>query len=136
MKKAHIIGILMIAAAIVTISLAVGNTSSYVGFGEASENPGKEYHVVGDWVKDKGLEYDPAKDPNYFAFYLEDENKDIRKVVYRNNKPQDFERSEKIVIVGSMKDNGQEFEADNILMKCPSKYNDEQVQIKQTSDFR
>lgn len=126
----------MIAAAIVTISLAVGNTSSYVGFGEATENPGKEYHVVGVWVKDKGLEYDPAKDPNYFAFYLEDEKKDIRKVVYRNNKPQDFERSEKIVIVGSMQENKQEFEADNILMKCPSKYNEEKVEIKQTSDAR
>lgn len=132
MKKSHIIGLLMIAAAIVTISLAVGNTSSYVNFTEAADNPGKEYHVVGHWVKEKGLEYDPAKDPNYFAFYLVDEKNIERKVIYHNNKPQDFERSEKIVVVGKIEN--KDFEASSILMKCPSKYNnDKTVKEKETS---
>jgi cytochrome c-type biogenesis protein CcmE len=132
MKKSHIIGLLMIAAAMVTIALAVGNTSSYVNFAEASENPGREYHVVGQWVKEKGLEYNPAKDPNFFAFYLKDVKNNERRVVYHNNKPQDFERSEKVVVVGKVENNN--FEAASILMKCPSKYNnDNKVQVKQTS---
>ena len=45
-----------------------------------------------------------------------------RKVVLHKNKPQDFERSEQVVIIGKMH-NG-EFHANDILMKCPSKYND------------
>jgi cytochrome c-type biogenesis protein CcmE len=123
MKKAHILALFMIAAAIVTISLAVGNTSQYVNFAQASENPDKEYHVVGVWAKDKGLEYNPQKDPNFFAFYLKDEKNEVRRVILRNNKPQDFERSEKVVVIGKMQ--GEDFQAASILMKCPSKYNNE-----------
>jgi cytochrome c-type biogenesis protein CcmE len=44
-------------------------------------------------------------------------------VIYHDAKPQDFEKSEKVVIIGSMK-NGQ-FEAKSLLLKCPSKYNDQ-----------
>src|SRR5437868_5457073 len=102
MKKTYIIGILMIAASLVTIFLAIGNTSSYVSFKEAGENPSRSYHVIGLWDKSKGVIYEPSKDPNYFAFYMRDSTNDLRKVEYRNNKPQDFEHSEKLVIVGKM----------------------------------
>lgn len=44
-------------------------------------------------------------------------------MVLAKAKPQDFERSEQIVVTGSMKDN--QFYADEILMKCPSKYKEE-----------
>ena len=43
-----------------------------------------------------------------------------QKVIYAQAKPQDFEKSEKIVIVGQMKE--EYFAASQILMKCPSKY--------------
>jgi cytochrome c-type biogenesis protein CcmE len=42
-------------------------------------------------------------------------------VVYSNAKPQDFEKSEKVVVIGSMKND--EFIASSLLLKCPSKYN-------------
>jgi cytochrome c-type biogenesis protein CcmE len=45
-----------------------------------------------------------------------------KKVILHKSKPQDFEHAEQIVIIGKMK-NG-EFHASDILMKCPSKYND------------
>jgi cytochrome c-type biogenesis protein CcmE len=45
-----------------------------------------------------------------------------RKVILHKNKPQDFERSEQIVLIGKMKADA--FVASDILMKCPSKYND------------
>jgi cytochrome c-type biogenesis protein CcmE len=51
-----------------------------------------------------------------------DEKKEKQEVVYFNPKPADFERSEKIVVVGEMKQG--RFVADKILMKCPSKYQD------------
>jgi cytochrome c-type biogenesis protein CcmE len=44
------------------------------------------------------------------------------------SKPQDFERSEQIVLTGKMK--GDEFVATDILMKCPSKYKDEEIYLK------
>jgi cytochrome c-type biogenesis protein CcmE len=43
-------------------------------------------------------------------------------VVYLGAKPQDFEKSEQVVIIGAMK--GDVFEASGLLLKCPSKYND------------
>ncbi len=134
MKKSHIIGILMIIAAGLTITMAVGNTSQYVNFSKAAESPDREFHIVGQWVKDKGLIYNPEKDPNYFAFYLKDDHSEVRKVVLHNNKPQDFEKSEKIVVVGKI--TSVDFEASSILMKCPSKYADEQVKAQQASVLR
>jgi cytochrome c-type biogenesis protein CcmE len=56
---------------------------------------------------------------------LLDEKGNESKVVYNNPEPADFDRSEKIVIVGSM--DGEHFKADKILLKCPSKYTDGQV---------
>ncbi|MFN5544688.1 MAG: cytochrome c maturation protein CcmE, partial [Bacteroidota bacterium] len=65
------------------------------------------------------------QDPNYFSFYMIDEKGEERKVIYHSPEPQDFERSEKIVIIGKMEGNA--FMASKILLKCPSKYTDGQV---------
>ena len=43
-------------------------------------------------------------------------------------KPQDFELSEQIVLTGKMQ--GDVFMASDMLMKCPSKYKDEEIYIK------
>jgi cytochrome c-type biogenesis protein CcmE len=72
--------------------------------------------------------YDPMKDPNYFSFYIRDENKVLKKVIRRAPKPQDFELSEKIVVTGKLV--GDTFEASDILMKCPSKYKNEEIATK------
>jgi cytochrome c-type biogenesis protein CcmE len=49
------------------------------------------------------------------------------KVVYRNPKPADFERSEQIVIIGNVQKDI--FVADKILMKCPSKYTEKEIKV-------
>lgn len=61
--------------------------------------------------------------PIFFTFYLYDNNGNERKVLLNKAKPQDFDKSEQIVIIGKMK--GEEFIASDILLKCPSKYADE-----------
>ena len=124
MKKSHIIGIILIAVAIGAIMSTVSNTSEYVSFSQAEETPGKEFHVVGQLNKEKELMYDPAIDANLFSFYLVDNDGAERKVNFRGTKPQDFERSEQVVLIGYAE--GGEFEAEKILMKCPSKYNEGQ----------
>ena len=73
--------------------------------------------------------YDAEKDANHFAFYMKDEKGAVNKVVYNGTKPQDFERSEKLVLIGQMEKDT--FYASKILMKCPSKYNDDLVEVKQ-----
>jgi cytochrome c-type biogenesis protein CcmE len=127
MKKLHIVGIIVIAVAIGVIITSLKNTTSYADFSEATANPDKEYHVVGKLNKEKPLIYDPQINPDEFVFTMVD-NKGIEKqVVLHKNKPQDFERSEQIVLIGKMK--GDAFHANDILMKCPSKYNDGKPQI-------
>ncbi len=125
MKKSSIIGLIIIAIAIAAIFSMYGDSSTYEDFSVAKENPGKEYHIVGTLNKSKVKYYDPQTDANYFTFYLIDQKGAECKVVYHNPEPPDFDRSEQIVIVGSME--GQDFEASKILLKCPSKYTDNQV---------
>lgn len=144
MKKSHLFLIVIIAVAIGVIMSTSSDASSYVTFKEATElaadGKSAKVHVVGKLKKDAaghivGIEYQPQVDPNYFAFVLVDNNNEEHKVVYSSPKPQDFERSEQVVVIGSM---GQgSFEADKILMKCPSKYQDNQKKIgdKQQAKF-
>lgn len=126
MKKSHILLIVIIAVAIGAIVSTYGDASTYENFKVASENPGKEFHVVGILDSTREMHYDPKTDPNYFTFFLIDDRGESRKVIYHAPEPQDFARSEKIVIIGSME--GENFEASKILLKCPSKYTDGQVQ--------
>ena len=58
-----------------------------------------------------------------------DENNKLQKVFYRDPMPADFLRSEKVVVVGSFKNDA--FIADKILMKCPSKYQEQELKTNQ-----
>ncbi|MDQ3048563.1 MAG: cytochrome c maturation protein CcmE [Bacteroidota bacterium] len=130
MKKTHIVGIIIIAVAIGAIFTSLGNTSSYADFKEASQDPGNEFHVVGKLNKSKETVYDPQSDANMFTFFMLDNKGLEKKVILHKNKPQDFERSEQIVLIGKMQ--GEEFHASDILMKCPSKYNEGKPQEAST----
>jgi cytochrome c-type biogenesis protein CcmE len=55
----------------------------------------------------------------------------VRRVVLRASKPQDFERSENIVLTGQM--TGETFEASDMLLKCPSKYEEQEIYVKSNS---
>ena len=89
---------------------------------------GDRVKIAGQLMKDKEMQYNPEVDPNYFSFFIKDSNDEEHKVVLLASKPQDFEMSEQIVLTGSMK--GEEFVATELLMKCPSKYKDEEIYIK------
>jgi len=137
MKKTHIIGIAIIAIAIAIIMSTAGDASSYVSFKEAkelaSEGNNNAVHVVGRLKKDPnnhivGMQYNPLQDPNYFTFTLVDTNRIEQQVVYYKPKPQDFERSEQVVIIGKM--NQDKFVADKILLKCPSKYVENEIKTE------
>lgn len=126
MKKSSILGLVVIAVAIAIIVCTYSSASTYATFKEAAAT-NSELHVVGHLDKQKQLYYDATKDANYFSFYMRDNKGDERKVVFTGTKPQDFERSEQIVLTGQMA--GNEFHASTILMKCPSKYTQDKVEV-------
>lgn len=127
MKKTHIILLVLLAVAFAAIVSSINESSSYATFAEAQQHSNKTYHVVGKYNKEKGFEYDPEVNANLFSFYLVDEDGNESKVIYNGTKPQDFEKSEQVVIVG--KSQQDYFTARKILMKCPSKYNDNTTEI-------
>jgi cytochrome c-type biogenesis protein CcmE len=132
MKPRYIIALVFIALAMVAVLSIYGKTSTYADFQYCSEHPGKEVHIVGTQVKDKGEIYDPEKNPNYFAFFIRDEKGTERKVELTDTKPQDFDKAERVVVVGKME--GDVFKAKEILMKCPSKYNNNKVETSAQSN--
>jgi cytochrome c-type biogenesis protein CcmE len=118
----------MVAIALGLFLSASDDLSAYSNFSDAIES-GDRVKIAGQLAKDKAMIYDPQKDPNYFSFYLRDTKGEERKVVLLQPKPQDFEQSEQIVLTGRMKDEA--FVATDVLMKCPSKYKDEEVYLKE-----
>jgi cytochrome c-type biogenesis protein CcmE len=123
MKKTHIFILVFVVAAIGVIISLFANTSTYTDFSAAVENPGKEFHIIGKLVKDKPIIYDTKVDANKFTFYMADQKGGERLVTYKGAKPQDFEKSEQVVVIGKIENDA--FEASSLLLKCPSKYNEE-----------
>jgi len=126
MKKSSIFGLIVIAIAIAVIISVYSNSSTYGSFGDASKT-NSELHIVGHLNKSKELFYDATKDANYFSFYMKDNKGEERKVIFTGTKPEDFERSEQLVLTGAMV--GNEFHASKILMKCPSKYTQDKIEV-------
>lgn len=126
MKKTSIIGIVIIAVVIGVVVSTYADSSSYSTFAEARTSQA-ETHVVGTLDKTHDLIYNPQQNANLFTFYMQDNDHNNCRVEFIGAKPQDFERSEQIVLTGSMK--GEVFQASKILMKCPSKYNKDQVEV-------
>lgn len=114
----------MIALAGAFMIASVSDSSSYADFAEAFENPDKEYHVVGTLDRSAEIIYEPEVNPNLTGFTMIDNKGEKRTVWLNKSKPQDFERSESLVLIG--KAQGDEFHAGDMLMKCPSKYKEEQ----------
>lgn len=129
MKRSHIIAILLIAVSVAAIMSTVADAGTYADFTTAMTNEGKEYHVVGKLNKEKEMHYDPHADANLFSFYMIDNKGVEKKVTYRGAKPQDFEHSEQIVVIGEMESGT--FDASSILMKCPSKYNGQNEEFRE-----
>lgn len=132
MKKSHIFIIVIIAVAVAIIVSSTNEASTYVTFSEAyqlaSNGNAKSIHVVGELKKDadgKVVGIEPGADKVSFSFIMVDEGGKEQQVFYNEPMPQDFTRSEKVVVIGSYK--GESFFAEKILLKCPSKYQENSI---------
>ena len=130
MKKTHVIILIAIAVTAGVIIASTGDYTTYANFIQAKEK-GSSVNVVGYLVKDKPMNYDPQKDPNFFSFIMTDKEGNECKVIYKGAKPQDFERSEQVVVKGKI--DGDVFACSEISMKCPSKYVNDEITLKETN---
>lgn len=122
MKKTHIAALVLIAAAIAVLISFMGDVTTYDTIAEAKQKPGKAVTLIAKIDKSQPVQYDAVKNPNYLVFTALDTLGNSIKVVYHNPKPTDMEKSERIVLKGSVKNDV--FDCSSILIKCPSKYKD------------
>lgn len=120
MKPKTIFGlVLMVGFASLLFFNFGSQVGGYMTFEEAASS-GSKAHVVGTWAKEQPLAYD--RTANVFTFHMRDENGAVRRVRYSNPKPANFEDAEQLVVEGYAQND--QFVAEHILVKCPSKYND------------
>jgi cytochrome c-type biogenesis protein CcmE len=130
MKSSHIFILAAIAVAIGALLMYSVDFSTYDTIESARQKPGKYVHLIAKLDKSQPVLYDAVKDPNYLSFYAVDSLGGSTQVIYRNAKPAELEQSERVVLKGKMQ--GNVFECDNILLKCPSKYKDEKKQLEKS----
>lgn len=134
MKKGSVVALVVIAIAAAIVVTSFGDASVYVTFATAqkmvSEGNDQKVHVVGELKKDPfgnvlDLVYDDNAKPIKLSFPLiDDEGREELVVLYDFPKPAELNQSEKIVVIGKYE--GDVFIGDEILLKCPSKYENEE----------
>jgi cytochrome c-type biogenesis protein CcmE len=128
MKRTHIIILIGIAVLIVGLLVFSVDFSTYDTIDSAKNKQGKFVHIIAKLDKSQSITYDPVNNPNYLEFYAVDSLGGKTKVIYHNNKPTDFEKSERIVLKGKMQKDY--FDCKDILLKCPSKYKDDKKMLE------
>jgi cytochrome c-type biogenesis protein CcmE len=124
MKRTHIIALVIIAVAMAALVSSLGESSTYASLDEAFAKPGREFHVVGVLDRSQPIVYEPVVNASLTQFTMTDLDGRQCLVKLAKAKPQDLERSERLVLIGEANEQG-EFEARDMLMKCPSKYTEE-----------
>ena len=112
----------ILALVLMVVGVAVGVTSfkktmtPYIGFAEAKAASGLVQ--VNGRLANK--DYVLKAEEQYLSFELRDDKGAIMPVVYRGVIPGNFDQAVSIVAIGAWKSD--HFEARDLLVKCPSKY--------------
>tara|TARA_B100000214_G_scaffold346187_1_gene296659 strand:- start:115 stop:522 length:408 start_codon:yes stop_codon:yes gene_type:complete len=134
MKNSSAIAIVFISIVIIIIVSTFGDASTYVTFSKAKDvyesGSMSKFHVVGTLNKNgnnkiEGIKNSP--DQLSFTFEMIDEDGYKESVFFGEPMPPDFLLSEQVVVIGGYENNT--FIADDILLKCPSKYTEENIKI-------
>ncbi len=112
----------IMALALVAVGAAVGVTSfkksvtPYLSFAEARRTTGL-VQVNGE-IADKNYVLKPLE--QYMEFSLKDQKGEVMPVVYHGTIPGNFDQATMVVAIGRYQ--GGRFMAEQLLVKCPSKY--------------
>lgn len=131
MKKTNIVLLVLIAVvSAILISVYVGTVPSTT-FEGAKSADGKNVRITGTLDKTQPIEYDPLANANLTKFHVMDSTGHSEKIylTYEKGKPDGLEFSEKITLLGKYEEDGA-FHANDIQMKCPSKYNDQKHSLE------
>jgi len=126
-------GKVIVAAAVIVVGLVLGTVNffesnvEYADFATA-EKTGKKVQVKGEWMKEMESDFDA--DNAQFTFYMKDDNQKVMKVVLDGAKPNNFELATSVVAKGTI--SGDHFHANEVLTKCPSKYEGDAEAVKKT----
>ncbi len=124
MKKAYWIGgVVVLAFLVLGLSTFTKSMTPYVSFDEARSS-GRTVQVMG--ALEKGTSrYDTASKTLHFNL-VDQKTQAVLPVSYRDVKPANFEDAISIVAIGRFQEGS--FRAEKLLVKCPSKYQGEEVE--------
>ena len=110
-------GIIAAAALGAAVFAFTTQASPYVTIAQARTAPGDRLHLAGDLIKDsvKADVYTQT-----LTFRVKDENGDTVTIDHRGEKPANLLEATKVVAVGKM--DGDKFVSDQLIVKCPTKY--------------
>jgi cytochrome c-type biogenesis protein CcmE len=120
------LGLLAVATA-VGVSSFKKSVTPYISFAEARHAPGLVQ--VNGVLADKN--YVLKRDEQFLEFKLKDSRSDVLQVTYRGVIPGNFDQATSIVAIGRYTND--HFEAEQLLVKCPSKYQAEALKQKPVS---
>ena len=129
MKTKHVVGIvIMLAAGIFGATAFEGTLTPYVSFAQAQEVQSR-CQVMGE-IKHESTRYEMSSHVTMFT--IEEEGGTELVVSYAGIMPGNFEQAESVVAKGSY--DGQRFVADDLLVKCPSKYQGTEGEYQASSE--
>ncbi len=118
LKPAYLIGLAVILAALAFGATSFSNSlTPYVTVAEAKTTRGTVQ--VSGLLADQGT-YDQAGN---FVFTMKDDKANTLKVVYKHPRPANFEQATGVVAIGRYE--GDVLQAESLLVKCPSKYEEQ-----------
>ena len=118
MSAKMVVGVVLVLASVLFgVTAFKKSLTPYTSFAEARKS-GSDAQVSGVLADPSAVRYDASK--SELAFRLRDEKHEEMDVVYHGVKPMNFEQATNVVAIGTYA-NGK-FEADQLLVKCPSKY--------------
>ncbi len=125
--KIVVASIVIVGALVFGAATFMESNIEYMDFSKAQE-VNKKVQVKGKWVKEKATQFDAKT--SQFIFYMVDDNQQEVKVVLDGAKPNNFEIATEVVAKGRFKDGY--FHANELLTKCPSKYDGDGEAVKKT----
>ena len=109
-------GVLVVAFLAFGMTSFKSNLTPYVSFEEATRTA-RKVQVAGGLIENSTRYLDEEQK---LHFILVEEDGDTMKVLYDGVKPGNFEEATQIVAIGTYEDEA--FHAEQLLVKCPSKY--------------
>ena len=123
MKKTRIIIFIIIIALLIVAVLSLSDDvmSPYVSFAHAKKHGGSYVQIIGVLDRETPVKHHEKG----FSFTVVD-GASRMKVFHDGPTPLNFEHADKIVLLGKYSLDSDVFQADKVLVKCPSKYQKEQ----------